>query len=95
MGLDPDRCYANYKEMFAAEAQREDGIQAVSIATPNSTHYEICKAALEANLHVVCEKPITFTSEEAEELKVIAEQNNRVIGVMYGYNGFPMVPASS
>ncbi|MCF4176499.1 Gfo/Idh/MocA family protein [Vibrio sp. McD22-P3] len=91
LGLDPERCYSSYKELFAQEAQREDGIQAVSIATPNSTHYEICKAALEAKLHVVCEKPITFTTEEAQELKTIAAQNNRVIGVMYGYTGFPMV----
>ncbi|NOI21924.1 Gfo/Idh/MocA family protein [Vibrio mediterranei] len=91
LGLDPERCYSSYKELFAQEAQREDGIQAVSIATPNSTHYEICKAALEAKLHVVCEKPITFTIEEAQELKTIAAQNNRVIGVMYGYTGFPMV----
>lgn len=91
LGLDGGRCYANYKEMFEKEAQREDGIQAVSVATPNSTHYEICKAALEANLHVVCEKPITFTTEEAEELKQIAAERNRVIGVMYGYSGFPMV----
>ncbi|MGR5269305.1 Gfo/Idh/MocA family protein [Vibrio astriarenae] len=91
LGVDGNRCYASYREMFEQEAQREDGIQAVSIATPNSTHYEICKAALEANLHVVCEKPITFTTEEAEELKVIAAERNRVIGVMYGYTGFPMV----
>ncbi len=91
LGLDADRCYANYKEMFEKEAQRPDGIQAVSIATPNSTHYEICKAALEANLHVVCEKPITFTTEEAEELKKLSAERNRVIGVMYGYSGFPMV----
>jgi predicted dehydrogenase len=91
INVDADRCYSNYKKMFTAEALREDGIQAVSIATPNSTHYEICKAALEAGLHVVCEKPITFTTAEAEELKVLSAQNNRVIAVMYGYSGFPMV----
>jgi predicted dehydrogenase len=91
LGVESDRCYSNYQEMFAVEAQREDGIQAVSIATPNSTHFAICKAALEAGLHVVCEKPITFTTAEAEELKVLAAKNNRVIGVMYGYTGFPMV----
>lgn len=91
LGLDADRCYPSYKELFAEEAKREDGIQAVSIATPNSTHYEICKAALEAGLHVVCEKPITFTTEEAEELKTISQQKGRVLAVMYGYTGFPMV----
>lgn len=91
LGLEVDRCYANYNELFEAEAKRPDGIQAVSIATPNSTHYEICKAALNAGLHVVCEKPITFTTAEAEELKVIAAQKNRGLGVMYGYSGFPMI----
>ncbi len=91
LGVAADRCYAGYKEMFEAEAGRADGIQAVSIATPNSTHYEICKAALTAGLHVVCEKPITFTTEEAEELKTLAAEKGRVIGVMYGYSGFPMV----
>lgn len=49
--------------MFAKEAERKDGIEVVSIATPNGTHYEICKAALEANLHVICEKPLFFTTE--------------------------------
>ena len=91
LGVDADRCYSNYQDMFTTEALREDGIQAVSIATPNSTHYEICKAALEAGLHVVCEKPITFTTAEAEELKVLSAKSNRVIAVMYGYSGFPMV----
>ena len=50
--VDPDRCYGDYKELIAAEAKREDGVQAVSIATPNFTHFEIAKAALEAGLHV-------------------------------------------
>lgn len=91
LGLDRDRCYANYKEMFAAEAKREDGIQAVSIATPNFTHFEIAKAALEANLHVICEKPLCFTTEEAEELEALAKEKNRVFGVTYGYTGAQMI----
>lgn len=49
-GVSPERCYPDYKTMFAEEAKRPDGIQAVSIATPNFTHYEILKAALEAGL---------------------------------------------
>ncbi|MCL9780754.1 Gfo/Idh/MocA family oxidoreductase [Vibrio sp. S4M6] len=91
IGVDADRCYSDYKEMFRKESQREDGIQAVSVATPNSTHFEICKAALESNLHVICEKPITFTTEQAIELKTLSEQRNHVLGVMYGYTGFPMI----
>lgn len=91
LGLDPNRCYADYKEMIAEESKREDGIQAVSIATPNKFHYEMAKAALLSGLHIICEKPLCFKSSEAEELKAIAEQKNLVIGVTYGYTGFPMV----
>ena len=91
LGIDGTRSYATYKEMFAQEKCREDGIQAVSIATPNSTHFEICKAALEAKLHVICEKPLTFTTDEAYVLKALAAENNCLIGVMYGYSGFPMI----
>ena len=91
LGLDPDRCYADYKAMFAAEAQREDGIRAVTIAMPNNTHYAITKAALEHGLHVVCEKPLTFTTAEAQELERLARDQNRVVGVAYGYSGHQMV----
>ncbi len=83
----PDRCYPDYKTMFKKEAKREDGIQAVSIATPNSTHYEICKAALSAGLHVVCEKPLCFTTQQAKELETLSKIKNRVVGIAYGYSG--------
>lgn len=91
LGVAPDRCYPDYKTMFEEEAKREDGIEAVSIATPNGMHYVVCKAALEAGLHVVCEKPLCFTSEEAEELVALAKEKNRVVGVTYGYSGHQMV----
>lgn len=86
-----DRCYPDYKTMFAEEAKRPDGIQAVSIATPNATHYEITKAALLAGLHVVCEKPLCFTTKEAEELEELAIKQNKVVGVTYGYSGYQMI----
>lgn len=91
LGLDPERCYADYQAMFSAEARRVDGIQAVSVATPNGTHYAISKAALEAGLHVICEKPVTFSVAEAEDLKRCARERNLVFGVMYGYTGFQML----
>ena len=91
LGLAPDRCYPDYQTMFAEEAKREDGIEAVSIATPNGTHYAICKAALEADLHVVCEKPLCFTTEEAAELQALAKEHGRVVGVTYGYSGHQMI----
>lgn len=82
-----ERCYPNYKVMFAEEAERPDGIEAVSVATPNFTHFEITKAALEAGLHVICEKPLCFTMDEAEELRRLSEQKNKVVGITYGYSG--------
>ncbi|MBO7710016.1 MAG: Gfo/Idh/MocA family oxidoreductase [Lachnospiraceae bacterium] len=91
LGLSPDRCYPDYQTMFAEEAKREDGIEAVSIATPNGTHYTICKAALEAGLHVVCEKPLCFTTKEAEELVALATQRHRIVGMTYGYSGHQMI----
>lgn len=62
--------------MFAQEALREDGIEVVSVATPNGTHYEITRAALQAGLHVICEKPLFFTSQEAYEIKALAAEKN-------------------
>ncbi|MDO4174623.1 MAG: Gfo/Idh/MocA family oxidoreductase [Eubacteriales bacterium] len=91
LGVAPDRCYPDYKTMFEKEAQRDDGIEAVSIATPNGMHYTVCKAALEAGLHVVCEKPLCFTTQEAEELVALAKAKNRVVGVTYGYSGHQMI----
>lgn len=91
LGMAPERCYPDYQAMFEAEAKRADGIQAVSIATPNNTHFEICKAALEAGVHVVCEKPLCFTVEEAQELRKLAADRNKVVGVTYGYAGHQMI----
>lgn len=91
LGVASDRCYPDYKAMFESEAKRSDGIEAVSIATPNGMHYAVCKAALEAGLHVVCEKPLCFTSKEAEELVALAKKKNRVVGVTYGYSGHQMI----
>lgn len=87
----PERCYSDYKTMFAAEAEREDGIQAVSIATPNFTHFEIAKAALQAGLHVYCEKPMCFSTAEAEELEALVEQSGKIMFVSYGYAGHQMI----
>lgn len=89
--VDPARCYPDYKLMFTEEAKRENGIEAVSIATPNSTHYEITKAALKAGLHVICEKPLCFSIEEAKELVQLAKQCNKIVGVTYGYSGHQLI----
>jgi predicted dehydrogenase len=91
LGVDPERCYADYRSLIEGEAGRADGIQAISVATPNGTHFEITKAALEAGLHVVCEKPLCFTLEQAQTLREIALSRNRVVGVTYGYAGHQLI----
>lgn len=91
LGLDPERCYGDYAAMFAAESARPDGIQAVSIATPNNTHHAIAKAALEHDIHVVCEKPLCFTVEEAEELEALSVARRKIVGVTYGYAGHQLI----
>jgi predicted dehydrogenase len=91
LGVEAARCYRDYGAMFAAEARRPDCIQAVSIATPNNTHFAICKAALEHGIHVVCEKPLCFTVAEAEALQRLAWERNKIVGVTYGYAGHQMI----
>ena len=89
--VDPDRCYPDYKTMFDEESRRPDGIQAVSVATPNGTHFEITKAALNAGLHVVCENRSVLRRRRARELEALAAEKNRVVGVTYGYAGHQMI----
>ncbi len=91
IGVDPERCYRDYRSMFADEAQRSDGIEVVSIATPNATHFEIARAALDAGLHVICEKPLFFTTEEVREVKALAESKGLIVGVTYGFSGHPLL----
>lgn len=90
-GLDEERIYDSYEEMAQKEAAREDGIDFVSIVTPNHTHYQIAKAFLEAGIHVACEKPLCFTVEQGEELSRLAKEKNLYFAVTYTYTGYAMV----
>ena len=88
--LDPARVYASYEEMAKAEAAREDGIDFVSVVTPNNMHYPVCKAFLEAGINVVCEKPLCFTVAQAEELCRLSREKGLLFGVTYTYTGYTM-----
>lgn len=91
LGIAPDRAYPDWRALLAAEADRSDGIEVVTVATPNNTHYEISKAALQAGMHVICEKPLCFTTAEAQELEALAAARGRVIGVTYGYSCYQTI----
>lgn len=91
--LDPARVYGSYKEMAEAEAKLPLGerIDFVSIVTPNNTHFAIAKTFLEAGFHVVCDKPMTMTVEEAEELCRLVKKHDAVFALTHNYTGYPMV----
>jgi predicted dehydrogenase len=91
LGLDPARAYGDWKEMLAGERDRDDRPDLITVATPNATHFDITKAYLEAGFHVLCEKPMTMTLEEARALVEVVERSGRTCAVNYGYSGYPMV----
>lgn len=72
--LDMSRVYPSYEAMAEAESRRPDGIDFVSITTPNNTHYDVAKCFLQHGIHVVCEKPLCFTVEQAQELVALAKE---------------------
>jgi predicted dehydrogenase len=87
LGLSEDRCYATFEEMAQAEAAREDGIDFVVVVTPNVSHYSICKAFLEAGIHVSCDKPLAVSVAQAEELERLANEKGLLFLVTYTYMG--------
>ena len=89
--LDTNRVYGNYKEMAEEESKRKDKIDFVSIVTPNFLHYEIAKEFIEKGINVVCEKPLCFTIDEAEELEMLAKEAGILFAVTYTYSGYAMV----
>ena len=93
LGLDPRRVYRTYQDMIAGELAlpKEDRVDFVSICTPNHTHFPIAKACLEAGFNVMCEKPMTLTVAEAEELEALVKKTKLTFGLMHTYTGYPMV----
>ena len=91
LGLAAKRAYGDWHEMLCGERAREDRVDLVTIATPNATHFEITRAFLEAGFHVLCEKPMTMTVEEGEEIVALSRATGRICAVNYGYSGFSLV----
>jgi len=90
-GLDAGRVYADWRQMIAAERERPDGAQMICIVTPNHLHLPVARAALEAGLHVMSDKPATATLAEALELQTVVAASQRLFGLTYTYTGYPMV----
>jgi predicted dehydrogenase len=90
-GVDKSRLYKTYEEMLRAEGKREDKIDFVIIVTPNDTHFSIAKLAIENGIHVVCDKPLTTTLRDSEELGRLAKEKKNLFCVTYAYSGYPIV----
>ena len=91
LGFAPDRTYGTFGELIEKEAGRADRIDAVDIMTPNDSHYRYAMAALESGFHVICDKPMTNTVEEAALLARKAEETGLVFLLTHNYTGYPMV----
>lgn len=91
LGLAADRSYGDWREMLAGESARADRVDLVTVATPNATHFEITRAFLAAGFDVLCEKPMTMTVEEGEEIVGLARETGRICAVNYGYTGYSLV----
>jgi predicted dehydrogenase len=91
MGLDKKRLYKSYKDMIKAESARKDGIDFILIVTPNDTHFPIAKLALESGIRVVCDKPLTTSSHDAEKLATLAAKKDLLFCVTYAYRGYPII----
>ena len=91
LGIAEDRAYTSYEEMAKAEAARPDGIEVVSIVTPNHVHAPAAKAFLKAGIHVICDKPMTLTVEESKELVELVKSSGKIFMLTHNYTGYPMI----
>ncbi len=91
LGLTDDRIYETYQEMAEKESSRQDGINIVSIVTPNHLHVPIAKVFAEKGIHIICDKPLAMSSYEALELKNIIERKKLIFALTHNYTGYPMV----
>lgn len=89
--LNIPRAYGTFQEMAAAESKLVDGIEVVSIVTPNHMHHAPAKAFLEAGIDVICDKPLTTTLDDALDLAKTVKRTGLVFGLTHNYTGHPLV----
>ena len=93
IGVNTDRVYLDFDTFIEEEIKKpeQDRIEVVSVLTPNFLHFPMAKKLLENGFHVICEKPLTTSYEEAKELEALQKKNNAIFAVTYTYTGYPMV----
>ena len=93
LGIAADRIYDDFAAMAAAELERDDGIEVVSILTPNNTHHRICRAFIDRGFHVICEKPLCTSLDDALDLVRAVREAGVVFGLTHPYTKAGMVDA--
>ena len=92
-GVDPQRAYGSWQELLEKEQElpEDERIDFVSVATPNFTHCDISCGVMEAGFHVICDKPMTITLDDAERMVSTAENTGRVFALTHNYSGYPLI----
>ena len=91
LGLDSQRCYDDYNLMVKQESKRTDGIEALGIMTPSGDHYKIAKPFIENKVHIISDKPLTATVDEAIKLEKIVKKHKVVFALTHNYSAYPML----
>ncbi len=91
LGLDPMRCYSDYKTMAKKELNRSDGIEAIGIMTPSGDHYKIAKEFIRSKIHIICDKPLTATLEDAVALEKLVKKSKIIFALTHNYSAYPML----
>lgn len=89
--LESDRIYSDFNIMAEAESRRLDGIEAVAIVTPNHLHFPAAKAFLAHGIHVICDKPMVSSLDEAQALKEIVKKSGRIFALTHNYSAYPLI----
>lgn len=91
LGLAEDRSYGDFTEMAKRETRLKDGIEAVSVVTPNHLHYPVAREFLKRGIHVICDKPLTATLPEARKLAQLAESSGALFILTHNYTAYPLI----
>ncbi len=91
LGIDEDRSYGSFKEMAIREARLKNGIEAVSIVTPNHLHFSVAKEFLKRGIHVICDKPLTSTASDAKKFVNLVNDSDALFMLTHNYTAYPMI----
>ncbi len=91
LNLPNDRCYSNFQEMALKESYRNDGIEAVVIATPNNLHIPIAEEFLKKGIHVICDKPLATDLDQTKSIKKLIKTTDKIFAITYNYSGYPLI----